>query len=56
MQLTNLAPKHPNRFQVKVKAKRSFPMQGADEPASATTLTVLIGDHCYSHVATKKTE
>jgi Tol biopolymer transport system component len=56
VQLKNLAPKHPNRFQVKLKAKRWFTMGAADEPASATTLTVIIGDHCYSHVATKKTQ
>jgi Tol biopolymer transport system component len=53
VQLKSL-PKRPGYFQVKVKAKHWFTRQSADEPASETTFTLVIGDNCYSHIATKK--
>jgi hypothetical protein len=53
VQLKSL-PRRPGYFQVKVKARRWFTRMAADEPASDTTFTLIIGDNCYSHVATKK--
>jgi hypothetical protein len=54
VRLKNLAPRLPGRFQVQVMARRWFSTQDANRPAPETTLTVSIGNNCYSHGATRK--
>jgi hypothetical protein len=54
VKLVNLAPKRPNTFKIVVKAKGWFSGARANKPAAETTVTVVVGSHCYSHVATLK--
>jgi hypothetical protein len=52
--LGTLGGKVPGMFRIKVKAKKWFAAAAADESAANTTLTLTIGNQCFSHAATKK--
>jgi len=56
VQLKNLDPKQPGVFQLVVKAKKWFGAAAADDSAANTHLTVTIGNQCFTHPATKKTD
>jgi hypothetical protein len=53
--LKSLAPSRPGKFRLKAKARRWF-TAGADQPAISTSLTATVGEQCFTHVATKKTD
>ncbi len=46
----------PGKFLLKASAKKWFSAAAANQPAGNTTLTVTIGNQCFSHIVTKKTE
>jgi len=54
--LRNLGPKKPGQFRLRVNAQHWFTAVAANQPAAATMLTVTVGQHCYTHTATKKTD
>jgi hypothetical protein len=56
VRLANLGPKNPGQFRVALRAHRWFSAADANQPAADTTLKVQIGNQCFSHVVTKKTD
>jgi hypothetical protein len=54
--LKNLAPRFPGKFKLSATAKHWFTAAAANQPATDTTLTVIIGSECFRHVATKKND
>jgi hypothetical protein len=54
--LINLAPRQPGKFKLQVKAKHWFTAAAANQPAANTQLTVQIGNLCFTHAATRKTD
>jgi hypothetical protein len=53
--LKNLAPRQPGKFKLAVKARHWFSAAAANQSVPAnTSLTVRIGNRCYTHVATRK--
>lgn len=53
--LKDLSPRHAGEFQVIVNASRWFNATAANQSATATRLTLTIGDQCFTHPITKKT-
>jgi hypothetical protein len=51
-----LKDKGTGQLQLTVKAKKWFAAGAANQAADATTLTVMIGGQCLSHVVTKKSD
>jgi len=54
--LTNLAPHETGVFKLSVKTKHFFTAADANQSAANTLLTVQIGNNCFTHAATKKTD
>jgi hypothetical protein len=54
--LKNLAPNTPGKFKLQVKTKHWFSAAAANQPAPNTSLTVQIGNLCFTHVATRKVD
>ena len=54
--LADLDAKIPGKLRVKLKARRWFTANAANESAAATTLTIRIGPRCFSHAVTKKSD
>jgi hypothetical protein len=54
--LKDLSPRKPGQFKLNLKTKHWFSSADANQPAASTFLTVQIGNVCFTHVATKKTD
>jgi YVTN family beta-propeller protein len=54
--LKNLAPNTPGKMKLQVKTKHWFSSAAANQPAPNTSLTVQIGNLCFTHVATRKVD
>jgi hypothetical protein len=54
--LKNLAPGSPLTFKVLMAAKKWFSAAQANQSAANTTLTVKLGNQCFTHAVTKKTD
>src|SRR5262249_30290601 len=54
--LQDKTSRQPNTFKVSVNAKHWFTAAAANQLAADTNLTVRIGNLCFTHVATKKTD
>jgi YVTN family beta-propeller protein len=54
--LRNLAPAQTDKFKLSVKTKAWFTAAEANQSAANTLLTVRIGDLCFTHAATRKTD
>jgi hypothetical protein len=52
--LASLGPRRPGEFKIKVKAKRWFSATQANRSAAETSVTVLIGERCFSGAVTTK--
>jgi hypothetical protein len=56
VQLKDLSPRKPGQFKLNLKAKHWFSSADANQPAAVTFLTVQVGNVCFTHVTTKKTD
>jgi hypothetical protein len=54
--LRNMAPNQPGKFKLSVKARHWFTAAAANQGAPDTTLMVRIGNLCFSHAATRKSD
>ena len=48
--------KHPGMFKIAIATKKWFTAAQANRPAAETAVTVTIGEQCFSHGVTKKTD
>lgn len=48
------SPVRPGQFKLLVVARKWFTAAQADQPASATRLTITVGSRCFTHVVTRK--